>query len=235
MEKWVRDGVAPPASRYPRLQDATLVKAAAVEWPNIPGVTSPRTSIGGTRGANRLLAREGGGGTPLPFLVPQVDRDGNELGGLRLPEVSVPLATYMGWNFRNQKIGGTEQQFALMGGYVPFASTKAEREQKRDPRLSIEERYKTREHYLELVREASGAREKRLPVADDVAPRQRAGDHWSCGQGPAVTTNEREGIVTYKLTLGRFLLTRRRISGPASRPLVRTVVGAASAAVSPGR
>jgi hypothetical protein len=195
MEKWVRDGVAPPASRYPRLQDGTLVKAAAVEWPNIPGVTSPRTSIGGTRGANRLLAREGGGGTPLPYLVPQVDRDGNELGGLRLPEVSVPLATYTGWNFRNQKIGGTEQQFALMGGYVPFASTKAEREQKRDPRLSIEERYKTREHYLELVRDAAAPVVKSgYLLADDVATVvKRAGDHWDfLAKRPAVTTTSAE-------------------------------------------
>ena len=195
MEKWVRDGVAPPPSRYPRLQDGTLVKAAAVEWPNIPGVTSPRTSIGGTRGANRLLARDGGGGTPLPFLVPQVDRDGNELGGLRLPEVSVPLATYTGWNFRNQKIGGTEQQFALMGGYVPLASTKAEREQKRDPRLSIEERYKTRDHYVELVREAAAPLVKSgYLLADDVPTMvKRAGDHWDLlAKRPTVTTTSAE-------------------------------------------
>jgi hypothetical protein len=192
MERWVRDGVAPPASRYPRLQDGTLVKAVAVEWPSIPGVTSPRASIGGTRGANRLLAREGGGGTPLPYLVPQVDRDGNELGGLRLPEVSVPLATYTGWNFRNQKIGGTEQQFALMGGYVPLASTKAEREQKRDPRLSIEERYKTREHYLDLVREAAAPLVKSgYLLADDVPTIvKRAGDHWDLlAKRAAVTTS----------------------------------------------
>lgn len=191
MEKWVRDGVAPPPSRYPRLQDGTLVKATAIEWPNIPAVTSPRTSIGGKRGANRLLARDGGGGTPLPYLVPQVDRDGNELGGLRLPEVSVPLATYTGWNFRNQKIGGTEQQFALMGGYIPLASTKAEREQKRDSRLSIEERYKTREHYLELVREAAAPLVKSgYLLADDVPTIvKRAGDHWDLlAKRPAVTT-----------------------------------------------
>ncbi len=174
MERWVRDGVAPPLSRYPRLQDGTLVRAAEVAWPDMPGVASPRTSIAGVRGANRLLARQGGGGTPLPYLVAQVDRDGNELGGLRLPEVTVPLATYTGWNFRNEKIGGTEQQFALMGGYVPLANSKAEREQRRDPRLSIEERYRTREHYLGLVRDAAAPLvTKRLPArrgcADDPA------------------------------------------------------------------
>jgi hypothetical protein len=130
----------------------------------------------------------------LPYLVPQVDRDGNELGGLRLPEVEVLLSTYTGWNFRNEKIGGTEQQFALMGGYVPFASTKAGREQKRDPRLSIEERYQSREHYLKLVREAAGPLMKSgYLLADDVPTiLQRAGDHWDLlAKRPAGTTTLR--------------------------------------------
>jgi hypothetical protein len=195
MEKWVRDGVAPPPSRYPRLQDRTLVRAAEIGWPAIPGVTSPRTSFAGTRGANRLLPREGGGGTPLPYLVAQVDRDGNELGGLRLPEVTVPLGTYTGWNFRNQKVGGTEQQVALMGGYVPFASTKAEREQRRDPRPSVEERYETRDHYLRLVREAAAPLVKGgYLLADDVPTiLQRAGEHWDLlAKRPASTTTTAE-------------------------------------------
>jgi hypothetical protein len=180
MERWVRDGVAPPPSRYPRLQDRTLVRAADVAWPNVPAVTSPRTSIGGVRGANRLLRAEGGAGSPLPYVVPQVDRDGNELGGLRLPEVTVPLGTYTGWNFRNQKIGGTEQQVALMGGYIPFATTKAEREQKRDPRPSIEERYQTRDQYLSQIRDAAAPLVKNgYLLAEDVpAIVQRAGAHW---------------------------------------------------------
>jgi Alpha/beta hydrolase domain len=42
---------------------------------------------------------------PVPLLVPQVDRDGNELSGIRLPNVAVPLATYTGWNFRSPSIG----------------------------------------------------------------------------------------------------------------------------------
>jgi len=195
METWVRDGVAPPPSRYPRMQDGTLVRAAEVNWPNIPGVKSPRTSIAGTRGLNGLLPREGGGGAPLPYLVPQTDRDGNELGGLRLPEVDVPLGTYTGWNFRNEKIGGTEQQVALMGAYVPFASTKAERERTRDPRLSIEERYQSRDHYLKLVRDAAGPLvTSGYPLADDVPTIvQRAGDLWDLlAKRPAGTTTRAE-------------------------------------------
>ena len=187
----MRDGVAPPPSRYPRLQDGTLVRAADVAWPDIPGVKSPRASIAGTRGVNRPLPLDGGGGTPLPYLVPQVDRNGNELGGLRLPEVTVPLATYTGWNFRNEKIGGTEQQFALMGGYIPLASTKAARDGRRDPRLSIEERYQSREQYLTLVREAAAPLVKSGYLLADDLPTilQRAGDHWDLlAKRPAGTT-----------------------------------------------
>ncbi len=179
MEKWVRDGVAPPPSRYPRLQDGTLVRAADVAFPPLRGVSSPRKIFAGVRGLNRLLARDGAGAA-LPLLVPQVDRDGNPLGGLRLPDVTVPLATYTGWNFRNGAIGGTEQLFPLIGAYVPFAATKTEREQAGDPRLSIQERYPSREHYLKLVEEAAAPLVKEgYLLADDVSKiTKRAGDHW---------------------------------------------------------
>jgi Alpha/beta hydrolase domain len=87
----------------------------------------------------------------LPYLVPQIDRDGNPVAGLRLREVEVPLATYTGWNFRNATIGRTEQFAPLLGAYVPFAAAKIEREQNGDTRLSIQERYRSRDHYLKLI------------------------------------------------------------------------------------
>ena len=179
MEKWVRDGVAPPPSRYPRLQDGTLVRAADVAFPSLRGVSSPRKIFGGVRGLNRLLTKDGAG-TPLPLLVPQVDRDGNPVGGLRLPDIAVPLATYTGWNFRNSAIGGTEQLFPLIGAYVPFAATKTEREQAGDSRLSIQQRYPSREQYLKLVEEAAAPLVKEgYLLADDVSKiTKRAGDHW---------------------------------------------------------
>jgi len=191
MEKWVLEGIAPPPSRYPRLQDGTLVRATDVAFPNIPGVASPRKAVAGTRGANRLLPREGGAGAPLPYLVPQVDRDGNEPSGLRLPEVAVPLGTYTGWNFRSTAIGGTEQLFPLLGGYIPFASTKAEREKARDPRLSVEERYQSREQYLKLVQEAAAPLVKDgYLLADDVpAIVKHAGDHWDLLARRSTTTS----------------------------------------------
>ena len=192
MEKWVLQGATPPPSRYPRLRDHTLGRSSEVAFPKIPGVASPQTAFAGVRGTNRLLAKDGAG-APLPYLVPQVDRDGNDVGGLRLPDVSVPLATYTGWNFRNTAIGGTEQFFPLLGGYIPFARTKAEREQSGDPRLSVEERYHSREEYLKLVQDAASALVKQgYLLSDDVsAAVKRAGEHWDLIEGGATSTSVR--------------------------------------------
>ena len=189
MEKWVRNGVAPPASRFPRLRDRTLVPATDVAFPTLRGVTTPRQAYAGVRGANRLLTRDGSG-TPLPLLVPQVDRDGNPLSGLRLPDVAVPLATYTGWNFRNAAIGGTDQFVPLLGAYVPFAATKAEREEAGDPRLSIQERYQSREQYLKGVQQAAAPLVKDgYLLADDVpAIVKHAGEHWDLLMHRATST-----------------------------------------------
>ena len=180
MDNWVRKGVTPPPSRYPRLQDSTLVRSTDVSFPNIPGVASPRKVAPGTRGPNRLLPKDGGAGAPLPLLVPQMDKDGNELSGIRFPQVTVPLATFTGWNFRKTEIGGPDQLFPLQGGYIPFAKTKAEREQAHDPRLSIEERYQSREMYLKLVQDAGGTLVKDGYLLAEDLPKvvQRAEEHW---------------------------------------------------------
>jgi len=194
MERWVRDGAAPPPSRYPRLSDGTLVRAADVAFPALRGVTSPHSAYSGVRGANAHLAKQGGAGAPLPLVVPQVDGDGNSRGGIRLPDIAVPLATHTGWVYRNAKIGGTEQFVPLNGSYVPFARTKGEREQAGDPRPSIEERYRSREQYLKLVEEAAAPLVKGgYLLADDVARIvRRAGDHWDYVTRAATTTARAE-------------------------------------------
>ena len=60
-------------------------------------------------------------GKAFPVLVPQVNADGNELGGIHLPEIAVPLATYTGWNLRDPSIGGTRQRVPFLGSYLPIS------------------------------------------------------------------------------------------------------------------
>ncbi|HKF69009.1 MAG TPA: alpha/beta hydrolase domain-containing protein [Vicinamibacterales bacterium] len=180
MQKWVTDGTLPPPSQYPKLSDGTLVRMSAVSFPAIPGVQSPKTLTAGVRMSTELAPGSAGAGAPLPFLVPQVDADGNERAGIRLPEVSVPLATYTGWNFRNSRIGGTGQLVSLLGSYIPFASTKADRTAKRDPRPSIEERYASRDKYMDAINKAAAGlvKDGYLLPADVPAIAKRAADHW---------------------------------------------------------
>jgi hypothetical protein len=180
MDKWVREGTAPPPSRYPRVDDETLVRASYIALPGVPGVASPARLWAGTRASNPLLPRDGGGGAQLPLLVPQVDSDGNERSGIRLPAVAAPLGTYTGWNFRKAEIGAPDHLFPLLGSYIPFARTRPEREKAGDPRPSIEERYPSREKYPELVRSSGeGLVKERYLLAEDLPGLVgRAGEHW---------------------------------------------------------
>jgi Alpha/beta hydrolase domain len=151
LDRWVRENVEPPLSAHPRLADHTLVPVSQIKFPAIPGVHSPLTIHPGYRadldGPQRAYV--------LPLLVTQVDDDGNELSGIRLPNVSVPLATYTGWSFRSPSIGQPDELLPLTGSFIPFPVTKQDREKTSDPRPSIEERYEGRDQYRSLVTDAA--------------------------------------------------------------------------------
>lgn len=157
MDAWVRNGTPPPASRYPHIADGTLVPLEKYAFPAIPGVNRP-TEASAARHLDFgphwqrigiLSLQPPKIGTAFPVLVPQVDADGNERDGVRLPEITVPLATYTGWNLRDPSIGAPAQRVSFEGSYIPFAKTKAERERTGDPRRSIGERYAGEADYLE--------------------------------------------------------------------------------------
>ena len=190
LDGWVREGTAPPPSRHPRMADRTLVRAQDVVFPAIPGVQSPRMIAPARRASNALLPSNGGEGAMQPLLVSQVDADGNDLGGIRLPEVAVPLATYTGWNFRTPGIGGTSRLIGNTGSYIPFARTRAEREARRDPRLSIEERHASRGDYLAKVRTVTDAlvRERYMLAEDVDTAVSRANAHWELLTGTTTTS-----------------------------------------------
>jgi hypothetical protein len=108
-----------------------------------------------------------------------VDRDGNDVAGIRDPEVAVPLATTTGWNFRAPRVGNPEDIYQTLGSYIPFSPTRASRAAG-DPRRSIEERYKGVEDYLQRVRAASKdlIRRRYLLEEDLSAVLDRARAHW---------------------------------------------------------
>jgi hypothetical protein len=155
MDAWVRNGTEPPPSSYPHIKDGTLVPFDSYAFPAIPGVNRPheaseahRLDFGRDWQKGILTRQPPIVGVAYPVLVPQVDADGNERDGVRLPEFAAPLATYAPWNLRDPSIGAPDQRVSFEASWIPFPKTAADRQRTGDPRKSVEERYKSREDYL---------------------------------------------------------------------------------------
>jgi alpha/beta hydrolase family protein len=172
MEAWLAEGKQPPAPQYPRIAKDQLVRVSAYAFPKIPDVAMPRFN----RQAFRLdfSVEPPKLGPPFPTLVPQVDLDGNETSGIRMPDIQVPLASNTGWNLRSPQIGAPDQLYTQAGSSIPFAVNKAQREKRRDPRASIAERYPTENEYLEKIAVAAQKLMKEGYLLDRDMPNVRA-------------------------------------------------------------
>ena len=178
MNAWLAEGREPPPSEYPTLEAHTLVLPRDVRFPKLPGVTFParinaayRVDYGPEFATRGIVAFEPPKvGASFPTLVPQVDADGNDLAGIRLPEVAVPLATYTGWNLRDPATGAPDERSSFAGSWFPFARTRQERESMGDPRPSLAERYTSRAEYIARVEASARALAKRrLLLESDIA------------------------------------------------------------------
>jgi hypothetical protein len=217
MDEWVTKGTQPPDNRVPKRADGTLVPSlpqSGVGFPDIPisGVTGTGPSGTGTSAYYTGLMHTGdlpyfgpefSEGiltilpptitSPYPVFVPKTDADGNDIAGIRLPDISVPLATYTGWGLRAHHSGDPVPIYDScdglslgsnigVGQIIPFLQTQAERIAAGDPRPSIEERYPTKAAYVNLVTEAAqqlGA--ERLLLDMDV----QAYISWAGTSGPS--------------------------------------------------
>lgn len=156
MNRWVHENTTPPPSRYPRIDDGSLVSAESLEFPIIPGVRyssrlhkAYRVNYGPefrTKGIVTLEPPEIG--SAFPMKVPAVDSDGNEIAGIKMPELSAPLATYTGWNLFNSRSGPSNEISSMAGSFIPFPRTETERATRKDPRKSISARYQSRAEYV---------------------------------------------------------------------------------------
>jgi hypothetical protein len=186
LDDWV-NGIAPPPSRVPKLADGTLVPPLPQKdmgFPNIPGVTytglkttrylldyGPDYYTKGIATINPPLFTapyqdNPANGPIYPSYVPKTDVDGNEIAGVRLPDVTAPLATYTGWALRAGVWANDGCEAA--GQYIPFARTLAERTASGDPRLSVEERYPSYGEYRSAVmRAVDGLVKDRLMLCED--------------------------------------------------------------------
>jgi hypothetical protein len=182
LDAWVRDGAEPPPSVYPTRDEKTLVfaKPEFSGWPAIPGVRYPeviqRPSLY-ERGPDWKTRRISGIEPPQKtkssygVLVPAYGADGNELGCLNLPTLSVPVATYTPWNLRSAAIGAEGELLGLQGGYIPFARTKADREKAGDPRPALLERYRNFDDYQKQLAAAAAKLLAERYLLDEDVPR----------------------------------------------------------------
>ncbi|WP_425617112.1 alpha/beta hydrolase domain-containing protein [Anatilimnocola sp. NA78] len=157
MHEALAEGKSPPPSVYPLLRKGTLANWPANDsgWPGIPGVNYPQViqqpallDRGPLWEKERIATLE----PPLAkamyeVRVPAIGPNGNELGTLNLPAITVPVGTYTSWNLRDSAIGAAGELLSLQGGYIPFAKTKAERLAQKDPRPSLAELYTSYDDY----------------------------------------------------------------------------------------
>ncbi len=173
---WIKDGVEPPPSARPTIAAGTLVAPDQVHFPPIPAnaygnVSRPAVKFQRLHNplhvhdygedyrpeeSSGILAVEPPKVGPAQYgtLVAQVDADGNDLGGIRNVFVQAPIGTYTGWNLFNRSF--YEDGFCtLQGSFIPFARTRQERLDAGDLRLSIEERYPSKDVYVAAIKKAA--------------------------------------------------------------------------------
>ena len=167
LDRWVSSGKEPPARRYPRVDAGQLVSRDNLNFPQIPNVNVPigprpvRVKDYGPDFDKGVISFEPPKlGPKRRVLIPAVDQDGNETAGIRLPDLSVPLGTYTGWNLYDPA-HGMPNKLNLSGSFIPFAKTECERENAQDPRPSLESRYPSRSDYLGRIAAAA------LEIVDD--------------------------------------------------------------------
>ena len=152
LDVWVQKGVAPPVSRYPKVSENGLVPYSAFFGTPLYGVSVPP----GMRPVHRWTGAGAADpglpvqGKPYTLLVPQLDVDGNELSGVRLPMVAAPLGAYTGWNLRSPEMGAPREMIDGLGAMIPFPRTRDERAAD-DTRGVIIERYASRADYLKRI------------------------------------------------------------------------------------
>jgi hypothetical protein len=188
LDDWVRAAGEPPASRYPTIEKGELVPRTSVRFPKVPSLDFPdympsfwKMDFGRDFGRTRVITNEPPAlGGKLTVLVPQVDADGNDLSGIRIPEVAVPLGTYTGWNIHLPQLRDLEYLAGLVGSFEPFAKTREEREKSGDPRLSIADRYSGKQDYLDRVQKSARdlVSQRFLLPADVDAVLKRASAMW---------------------------------------------------------
>ncbi len=204
LHDWVGDGTEPPPARYPTIEDETLVTVDQVQYPSIPGFTPSkvihtayRADYGNQWNRGIITNQPPQLNGTFTSLVPQVDRFGNEVSGIRNVELLVPLATYIPYSLRSGMAGGNGEIRDFRGTFIPFPIKAGEG----DPRPAISDLYASKNDYLLRVRMALDTLvQQRLVLAEDVhLLTERASSYWSWIHQKEPTSSDDIGIMTFNI------------------------------------
>ena len=204
LDQWASFGITPPDSVVPLRRTGTLVPPEAVRfpaipatayagWPKLPAVQFNPAAMNVNVALDFSQVPPAPTGKHYVTLVPQVDRDGNDIAGIRLPYLQAPLGTFTGWSLLKPELGGAEPDrcnSVQVGEFIPFANTKQERLAAGDPRPSLAERYPAAGDYVRAVREAAATLVKqRFLLPEDYdrmveAALQKGTDLWKPQASP---------------------------------------------------
>ena len=147
---WVQSKIPPPKSEHPKFLNKTAIESKKImsKLGNIPGVSPQKELLHSFDYSNKE--------THFPSIVSEIDETYNELAGIRLPDISSPLATYFGWNLRHPNIGAPHLPIGITGGLagstLPLPINEKEANATNDPRLPISKMYASKSEYLTKVK-----------------------------------------------------------------------------------
>ena len=150
LDLWVQMNTSPPKSEHPKFQNNTAIESKKImlKLGNIPEITPQLQLLHTFDSSNKEIH--------FPSIVSEIDETFNEIAGIRLPDISSPLATYLGWNLRHPSVGAPNLPIGISGGLagstVPFPITEKDAEASNDPRSPISKMYSAKSEYLEKVK-----------------------------------------------------------------------------------
>jgi len=157
LDRWIAEGVEPPASNVPRAANGTSAAREAVLARLGERLDTPDPNLLSRVRTMDMSTLPTSEGEEYLSRVSAIDADGNETAGLRLPDLTQPLGIHTGWNPRHPDTGGADLMSFFVGLTQWFS------------RADILARYGSKAQYLDRVRtDATALAAERVILEEDV-------------------------------------------------------------------
>ncbi len=179
LDGWVRGTAAPLDSSYPKVADGTMAVPTSdpksLGAPDLSGLGLSFNGVYNTLSVNDESVIPSKTSTQFyTVLLPTSDAQGNDKGGVRMPDLSVPITTSKGYSVRKSGFVAGDQN-GLSSSQLAFALLTASKNAA-DPRQSVQQLYTNKAGYLAQWNAAVDAlAAKGLLLPDDVTAYKNRG------------------------------------------------------------